>query len=122
MEDNLEHCDCGKVAVWCYIPGHTHGNNYYCDDCVINKDDPPCSCNYKYISGFDEQELKEFKKLTEGIDYRYVTEKDLTDLYPTFDTSNFQERTVIYYIDEKGRPYPCAEYWYDEDGFEKDID
>jgi hypothetical protein len=26
-----------------------------------------------------------------------------------------------YYIDEKGRPYPCCEYDYDEKGFDIDV-
>jgi hypothetical protein len=28
------------------------------------------------------------------------------------------EKTHWCYIDDKGREYPCGEYWYDKDGWE----
>jgi hypothetical protein len=29
-----------------------------------------------------------------------------------------EEKTYWCIIDEQGREYPCAEFWYDEDGWE----
>lgn len=42
---NKELCDCGKVAVWDYMPGYSKGGNSYgCDDCVPRG----CDCNHRY--------------------------------------------------------------------------
>ena len=41
-----ELCNCGKVAVWDYMPGYSSGSNpYSCDDCVPRG----CSCNHRYV-------------------------------------------------------------------------
>ena len=39
----MNKCDCGKKAVWLYMPSYTgpQHNDYYCDDCVPRG----CSCN-----------------------------------------------------------------------------
>ena len=37
---------------------------------------------------------------------------------PSYDFSDYNEKSEYYYLDEKGRPYPCEEYIYDENGFE----
>ena len=43
---NREVCDCGKIAVWDYMPGYFGGgNSYSCDDCVHRG----CSCNHRYV-------------------------------------------------------------------------
>jgi hypothetical protein len=88
-----EKCDCGKDAIWVYAPGYTSGDNpYHCDDCVPRG----CFCNINYISDKlnPPDDTKDWKWIEEGISWCY--------------------------IDEKGREYPCCEYMYDENGFEKE--
>ena len=96
----LQKCDCGKVAVWVYMPGYSGGgNSFSCDDCVHRG----CSCNeysivpehYHPPGGIEPDGF-------EGKDWIWVNE----------------EKTSWCYIDENGRRYPCCEYGYDEEGFE----
>lgn len=75
---NKEKCECGKNAVWFYMPGFIDGGNpFYCDDCVHRG----CSCNDLPIEG---------------------------------------DNNTHHRVDEKGREYPCCEYGYSKEGFEKD--
>jgi hypothetical protein len=97
-----ELCDCGQVAVWTYGPGYSGGGNpNYCDDCVHRG----CSCNYRYVDvnsyhpPLDNPDLPEGE---EGKDWKWLDE----------------EKTHWCHIDDKGREYPCVEYWYDEEGWE----
>lgn len=94
-------CDCGKVAIWCYGPGFSSGNNLnFCNDCVPRG----CSCNYIYVDvnsyhpPLSNPDLPEGKK---GKEWKWLD----------------NEKTHWCHIDDKGREYPCAEYWYDEDGW-----
>ena len=113
----LEHCSCGKLATWIYMPGFANDNSpFFCDDCVVTKDEGPCSCNFKHITSFTDDELKELK---EGLDYKFVVKEDLIKLNPNAEVLNFVEGALIYYLNDNGRPYPCAEYEYNEEGFEK---
>jgi hypothetical protein len=86
-------CDCGKVAVWCYLPGYSNGDNpNHCDDCVPRG----CTCNYHSI----QEEYDDQPEGVEGVDYKWISETIWTE------------------IDDQGREYPCVEYDYDEDGWE----
>jgi hypothetical protein len=89
-----ELCKCGKVSVWVYLPGYSSGDTpYSCDDCVPRG----CECNYAY--------LDEIKPLwEENVDWKWI-EKDV--------------RWTA--LDTKQREYPCAEYEFDPDGFEREI-
>ena len=42
-------CDCGKVAVWLYLPSYSGEqiNDFYCDICVPRG----CSCNMEPTDG-----------------------------------------------------------------------
>ena len=97
-----ELCDCGKVAIWCYMPGYSSGSPYSCDDCVHRG----CTCNHRYSelniynSPSDDPDLPEGE---ENIDWKWIKEGVWT------------------YIDDKGREYPCAEYDYEPDGYEREI-
>lgn len=109
----MKKCNCGKDAVWCYSTGFPNvDNTYFCDDCVSSADDDPCSCQYKPISFYDKP------KGFENIDYKWVTIEQLKKRMPSYDFSDYNEKSEYYYLDEKGRPYPCEEYIYDENGFE----
>ena len=42
MSEITEKCDCGKDAIWIYMPYNPNITNpYYCDDCVPRG----CTCN-----------------------------------------------------------------------------
>lgn len=94
-------CDCGKLATWVYMPGYSDedANEFSCDDCVSRG----CSCNNRH-TGNDGDRLPTEEDGIEGVDWIWV-EKGI-------------EWTVI---DEKGRQYPCCEFYYDEENF-KDWD
>ena len=101
--NNKEICDCGKMAEWCYMPGYSSGESpYSCDDCVTSVDYDGCSCNWHYLK-------YEQPKGIEGKDFRFIISEDIT-----------KEDGIWIHLDEKGRPYPCAEYSYDKEGFDKD--
>jgi len=95
-----ELCDCGKIAVWCYMPGYSSGSSpYSCDDCVGRG----CDCNHRYVKDklFKEGDKPEGQ---EGIDWKWIVDGSIW-------TS----------IDDNGREWPCAEYDYDLDGYEREI-
>lgn len=102
-----ELCSCGAVAQWVYMPGYSGGGNpYRCDDCVGRG----CSCNthstketYRDLPDDDE---------VEGKDWEWI---DVDDKYVDFKVT--KPKTYWRRIDEKGRPYPCCEYSYEENGF-----
>lgn len=96
-------CDCGKVAVWCYIPGYLEGDNpYSCDDCVPRG----CSCNHYYTN-------PEAYHPPEG-----------TGIHPTKEDEPIQwvDKNTWCHVDDKGREFPCVEYDYDENGYETEDD
>lgn len=94
MENKKHLCNCGKMAVWDYMPGFSSGSNsYFCDDCVTSVDEEPCECEIKPFSWQKPEGV-------EGVNWKRYG------------------KNQWYYIDEKGRPYPCCEYDYDENGFD----
>lgn len=97
-----ELCDCGKLAVWLYMPGFSSGDSpFFCDDCVPRG----CSCNHHYVS----------------VD-AYIPPLDSPEL-PTEEDHPIkwiEDDKVWCHVDEQGREYPCCEYEYDEEGFEID--
>ena len=99
-----ELCDCGKVAVWCYMPGYSSGESpYSCDDCVPRG----CDCNRIFCSVDAYDPPLDTTSLPEGeenVDWKWI-EKDV----------------VWASLDEKGREYPCEEYDHDSEGYERDI-
>lgn len=97
-------CDCGKMAVYCYMPGYSGGGNiYHCDDCISTVDDEGCSCNYHHtnepISYLDC--VPEQPRGVEGKDWRWVKE----------------DAGIWIDLDDRGRPYVCVEYDYDKNGY-----
>lgn len=104
MNMNKDLCDCGAIAVWSYGPGFSNGDNpNFCEDCVPRG----CSCNHKYVSVDSYQPPLEDPYLPEGDegkDWKWLDEK----------------KTHWCYIDEKGREYPCSEFFYDEDGWDNE--
>lgn len=110
-----EKCDCGKMAVWCYMPGYSSGSNpHHCDDCVSRG----CSCNWKskkHRSDDDNPPSPE----TENIDWRWITDEDRKK--QGLDTP-IEEKTYWIDLDENGREDPCCEHFYDKDGWDIDKD
>ncbi len=103
MKFKCESCDKAN-AEWCYMPKAY----YLCDDCIIpnEPDYKGCSCNWHYIDvdayspTLEKPDLPEEGK--EGEYWKWV-EKDVC----------WQN------IDEKGRPFPCCEYEYSENGWDE---
>ena len=86
---------CGhNMAVWEYMP---NDDISYCNDCIYDADgNNGCSCNWQY--GSDDE-------IPEGIldfDYRWV----------------YKKKRIWIKLNENGKPYPCVEFDYDEDGFD----
>ncbi len=102
-----ELCDCGKIAIWLYMPGYSEGgNSFSCDECVHRG----CSCNHRYVSvdsyhpPLDNPDLPSELDGIENVDWKWLDE----------------EKTRWTHIDDNGREYPCCEYMYDSEGFDKD--
>ena len=107
-----EKCDCGKMAVWLYMPGYSSGNNpFSCDDCIISEDNKiGCSCNWNY--GKEQEGLPtDLPEGIEGKDWRWVEDAE---------ENTTKEDKYWIELDERGRPYPCVEFDYSEEGFDTD--
>ncbi len=97
-----ELCDCGKVAVWLYMPGFKEGSPFFCEECVNRG----CSCNHRYVSAdayYPPLETPDTPEGVEGKDWKWL-----------------EPGKVWCHIDEEGREYPCCEYSYTEEGWEKE--
>lgn len=89
-------CDCGKMAVWSYAPATTDTTNpFYCDECVPRG----CSCNHDY----DQEDMP----IAETIAWHDKNDRKWKWL---------EQGKSITTIDDKGREWPCCEYFYDEKG------
>ena len=87
-----------KMAVWYYMPGYDgESKPYYCDECVPRG----CSCNHQSIRDEDYSPPGGIKPTPEDGPIKWIDEHTWTN------------------VDEQGREYPCCEYDYDKDGFEK---
>ena len=95
----FEKCDCRNKATWLYMPGFREGSPFFCDDCVNRG----CECNHRYVDVNAYHPPLENPDMPEGIDWKWI-EKD----------------KIWCSIDDKGREWPCCEYDYDEEGYEKD--
>ena len=97
-----ELCDCGQKATWLYMPGFKEGRPFFCDDCVSRG----CDCNHRYVDvnayapPLSEPDIP---KGEEGVDWKWI-----------------EHNKVWCHIDENGREYPCCEYDYEEEGYEKE--
>lgn len=86
-------CVCKKeTAIWLYLPGR-YGESY-CDNCVSRG----CTCNHHYIKG----ERADPPPMDHS-DWKWI-----------------EENEVWSDLDSLGREYPCCEYMYEEDGWEKE--
>ena len=95
---NFRRCNCGKKAVWMYMPSSTLKNPFYCDDCVPRG----CDCNKYFERDFcSPEEYEAFKK-----GFSNIMEGESS------------EGAYFEPLDEKNRREPCCEYEYSPDGFE----
>ena len=99
-----ERCECKNLATWCYIPGFSNDDHpYFCDDCVPRG----CECNHNYCDVNAYQPPLESSLVPEGkegVDWKWI-----------------EEGICWVDLDGKQREYPCAEYDYDPDGYEREI-
>ena len=103
------------MAVWVYAPGYSgEGNPYHCNDCISSPDNLGCSCNWNYSNNVTDPELPEG---IEGKDWRWVINNENEHEGISKIT---KEDGIWQSLDERGRPWPCAEYMYDKDGFDTD--
>lgn len=111
---NKEKCQCGAIAFWLYMPGAANENSFYCDDCV----DRGCDCEWNAVSkdAYGPTPLEEDYLPTgiEGVDWKWVIRP------ATENMSEVKKGEYWVSIDKKGREYPCCEYMYDENGFDKE--
>lgn len=100
MEKHL--CECGNLAVWWYMPTFQSGNTpYFCDDCVPRG----CECRNRFMgSKFNDGNSTEedYPEGTEGEDWRWV-----------------EHGKIWCYIDTEGRDFPCEDFLYNENGYER---
>jgi hypothetical protein len=110
-------CDCGNLAVWIYAPGFSRGGNpFFCEDCISSSDNIGCSCNWHHMNVNDFHPPISEPEIPEGIegkDWKWVEFKG--DEHMQKITKNDK---IWQYLDDRGRPYPCVEYFYDEEGFD----
>lgn len=111
MEKKLEKCSsCEKTATWFYAPifsGKKPEESFFCDEHVPRG----CDCNNYY---------KEEFKLESEIDLDSIKFFKNVDNYQTKEVGKEDDWDYYTHVDEKGRLYPCCEYWYDENGWEKE--
>lgn len=91
-----ELCNCGKVAVWLYMPATNNPRRpFFCEDCVPRG----CTCNHYHIG--------------ESIPLNLPTESDKPYIW-------IEPNLVWTRVDDKGRQWPCVEYDYEEEGYDID--
>ena len=101
-KEKFELCDCGQIAKWLYVPGFKNNSNpFFCDDRVPRG----CDCNYIYEANFTSKEEYEIEKQSFDNIVEKIDSKGLKYFIP---------------LDEHNREYPCCEYMFNGDGFEKD--
>ena len=99
MEKQL--CNCGSLATYWYMPGYLDKSSpYYCEECVPRG----CDCNHRYV------DVNAYYPLLDEPDL--PKEKD----YPI---KWIEEGKIWCKIDTEGREYPCAEFMYDDEGYDK---
>jgi len=101
---NKEICGiCNKsMATWWYAPGYGDGSSpYSCDDCVHRG----CECNHKHadVNAYWPPMEEPYLPTEEDLPYKWI-----------------EEDKVWTHVDDKGREYPCSEYFHEIDGFDVD--
>ena len=102
------------MAVWLYMPGYSGGGNpFSCDECVVSPEDKNgCSCNWNYAKPQDGLPT-DLPEGIEGKDWRWVVSEEDEGMGVITKEDGYWVN-----LDEKGRPYPCVEYEYSEEGFD----
>ena len=97
-------CDCGKTAVYLYMPSNSKDKNpYFCEDCVPRG----CSCNWEHMENEDA-----IQPPTDGTKWKWIVIENKEGW------ENVKEGEMWTALDEEGREFPCCEFMYDEKGFE----
>lgn len=108
MNNKIKCSECDNIAQWCYLPNCNDETlkGFYCDKCVPRG----CTCN-----------LYDFETCGEPDKENVVFyDKNTTDFNEKTYYRNKKDTSFYYeYLDENGKRFPCCEYDYSEDGFEK---
>lgn len=106
---------CAKIATWLYMPV-SHGVYFFCDDCVPRG----CTCNVMDL---------DMEKPDENLSERTIwwskeTYKRCFDnnINPVECCTHIRENDSYHYeiLDENGKRFPCCEYDYSPDGYERE--
>ena len=90
-----------KIAIWVYMPASSDKNPFYCDDCVPRG----CNCNHRYT------DINAYDTSLDNLDHPQPHDEPI----------KWIEKDKIWcHVDEKNREYPCCEFFYEEEGFDKD--
>jgi hypothetical protein len=107
MSKHKHKCECGKLAVYFYMPVTEHGDNhYYCEDCVPVNEEIGCSCNWHYCKD-GEQPIG-----VENVDWKWVVKE--ADEHISEIT---KDEKIFINLNEDKKPYPCSEFDYSSDGY-----
>jgi len=114
LKTGKEKCDCGNMAKWVYMPGFSSGESpYICDDCISSPEDIGCSCCWN--TALEQEGLpQDLPEGIEGKDWRWVEHEG-----DEFLDKITKEDGYWLNLDERGRPYPCVEYEFSDEGFDK---
>lgn len=106
--DDQKH-QCQNPAEYSYIPAKEGEISEFCADCLFElSNGQPCSCEINYIPGIPDVSL--FTEPKTGEIY------DIGAFPPRNNLENIRWKWLDkgqswYYIDTKGRPFPCCEYF-----------
>lgn len=107
-------CKCGKTATWLYMPD-SNSERWYCDDCVNRG----CTCNVHDLNYNGEPGTSDNIIWWPKETYDKAFKNDENNKIEDLGTKERMPDSFYYeYLDEKGRRYPCCEYWYIENGDE----
>lgn len=94
-----------NLAQWVYMPSGE--DRYWCDHCISSPEDDGCSCNWRYLdinAYHPPLDNPEYPEGVEGVDWKWVNGQESAGAWQS--------------IDKKGRPYPCCEFDFEEEGFD----
>lgn len=101
---------CENPAEYSYIPAKEGETSEFCADCLFElSNGQPCSCEINYISGIPGVSLQTELETGEIYDIGEFPPENIAHL-ENIRWKWLDKGQSWYYIDSKGRPFPCCEY------------